>query len=105
MFFGQWTDAGEVHRKGMADLLLTPTVNFWPCLISQYGLDFPLLLRDMHLKVTVPLWVECKSGRGKLEPEQIAFRDHVQKSKNFYLQAHDCADVVIEWFNLFGVIR
>ena len=90
MFFGQWTDdLGVLHRKGMADLLLTPRIAIW----------------TDNLKVTVPLWVECKSGSGELEPDQILFRDFVLRGGAYYLEAHDCADVVIQWFSEFGVVR
>jgi hypothetical protein len=100
MFMGQWTDElGEVHRKGMADLLLTPRVNLARVLKQAGG----VLLGNFW--IPVPLWVECKSGSGELEPEQQLFRNYVIACGSFYLEAHDCADVVIQWFDEHGVTR
>jgi hypothetical protein len=109
MFFGQWNDdLGIVHRKGMADLLLTPRIAVWPALQEgnpKWLMPVETAPFDIRLRVTVPLWVECKSGSGELDPEQIAFRDHVVKSGAYYLEAHDCADVVLEWFEFYWVLR
>lgn len=98
MFIGQWTDGyGTIHRCGMPDLLLQPRVNFWR-IVTQGN---PGLSSD--LKVTVPLWVECKSGSGVLGLNQRAFRDYVVESGAYYLEAHDSADIVVRWFENFGV--
>lgn len=88
MFMGQWTDDdGTAYRKGMADLLLSPKVPIGEQLVA------------------VPLWVECKSGSGRLSPEQKAFRDHVTRNGAFFIEARDCATAVIEWFRARGVSR
>jgi hypothetical protein len=93
MFMGQWKDEnGETHRQGMADLLLTPRI---PVVTATVG----------RVLMSVPLWVECKSGSGKLEPEQKLFRDDVTKAGAFYIEAHDSAQAVIDWFTIFGVSR
>lgn len=100
MFFGGWTDdLGVLHHSGMSDLLLMPRVSV-SSVIAPY-----IPNHDTRLMITVPLWVECKAGTGKLRIEQRAFRDYVLKSGAFFLEAHDCADVVIDWFRKFKVER
>jgi hypothetical protein len=91
MFFGQWRDqSGIQHKRGMADLLLTPRIR---------------LQTSPPTRVCVPLWVECKSGTGELRADQILFRDDVIDSGAFYIEAHDSADAVIQWFNEQGVSK
>jgi hypothetical protein len=86
MFVGQWRDRfGTLHTSGMADLLLTP-------FISQAG-------------CVTALWVECKSGTGKLTLEQQLFRDDVQKAGAYWLQVRDSADQVLQWFDDFNVVK
>ena len=110
MFVGDWTDdLGVTHTKGKADLLMTPRVDVWRALSRDpafSGLIAPINQRlDIRLVIAVPLWVECKSGSGKLEAEQKLFRDHVTKAGNFYIEAHDSADPLIEWFRQMAVRR
>lgn len=107
MFFGSWTDdLGVLHHSGMADLLLQPRISISKIITESIpGLLPAVPNHDSHFKITVPLWVECKSGTGKLREDQIAFRDYVVKGGAFFLEAHDCADSVIDWFDAFGVTR
>jgi hypothetical protein len=92
MFIGQWHDSnGVLHRAGMADLLLTPRIR----LEDSQGDDW----------VTTVLWVECKSGTGKLNAEQEMFRDDVTEAGAFYIECRDSADSVIRWFEAYDVRR
>ena len=111
MFMGAWHDAtGQVHHRGMADLLLTPQVP-----LSRFTPPTALVHIPMNHnttggmpadpRVTVVLWVECKSGRGALEAEQKAFRTDVFNAGAFYIQAQDDADDVVAWFEKMGVRR
>lgn len=94
MFMGEWKDEnGTVRRKGMADYLLTPRIR----------IEFPTV--KFFFAPTVALWVECKSGTGELSADQILFRDYVLKSGAYYIEAHDSADAVVEWFKDHGVTR
>lgn len=110
MFMGEWTDnLGVRHTRGKADLLLTPCIDLSK-IIPKTPLAIPLNTRaDISVTgiwmLAVPLWVECKSGGGKLEAEQKLFRDHVIKAGNFYIEAHDSADALIAWFQQMGVRR
>jgi hypothetical protein len=98
MFMGAWKDRfGTIHRKGMADILLTPHVKV--AFTSPDGENFTAVYR------TIPLWVECKFGTGKLEREQILFRDDVVEAGAHYIEAHDSADAVVAWFEANGVKR
>lgn len=100
MFFGGWRDdLGVLHASGMADLLLQPRVSV-SSVIAPYVPN-----HDTQLMITVPLWVECKARTGKLRESQIAFRDYVVKYGAFFLEAHDSADAIIEWFQRFKVTR
>jgi hypothetical protein len=86
MFFGRWVDRfGEKHPGGMADLLMTPKTKWGP--------------------YAVALWVECKFGSGRLEPEQIAFRDDVTDAGAYYIEVHDSAEPLIALFDDWGVNR
>jgi hypothetical protein len=101
MFMGQWKDKlGVVHYKGIADLLLTPTITR-----LAHGDGKIRMYTQLPFPVTVALWCECKSGGGRLKPEQIDFRDDVTDAGAFWIQARDSADVVIDWFDHYGVRR
>jgi hypothetical protein len=92
MFIGKWKDRfGVEHNGGMTDLLLTPK-------IMLLGPIDPVFC-------VVPLWVECKFGSGRLEPEQKLFREDVLERGAFYLEIHDGPDALIEWFKMKGVRR
>lgn len=95
MFMGQWHDSnGVLHRAGMADLLLTPAIN-----LNDYSSDLAPQL------VAMALWVECKSGSGRLSAEQEMFRDDVTEAGAFYIECRDSADSVIRWFEAYDVRR
>lgn len=92
-FVGEWTDASGVkHRKGMADLLLQPTINM-------------KLITDIKIECTVviPLWVECKANSGKMEAEQEAFRDWVESIGAWHLCVTDSCEELMELFEQCGV--
>jgi hypothetical protein len=86
MFFGQWTDNfGKIHRAGKADLLARPRVRH------------DLALAQVH--ISVPLWIECKSGASRLTPDQIAFKNWVESNGDSYLLLHDDVRPLIAWFD------
>jgi hypothetical protein len=94
VFIGKWKDRnGEEHNGGMADLLLTPSIDFTVSPSIAIG------------TVTVPLWAECKFGQGRLSPEQKLFRDDVIAIGAYYLEIHDSAEQLIQWFKDHGVER
>lgn len=100
MFMGAWKDAlGVPHYKGMADVLLTPKIKVLTRSIRNG------LLTEESFVYAVALWVECKSGTGELRKEQVEFRNDVLAAGAFYIEAHDSADAVIEWFKQMGVAR
>ena len=94
MFMGEWTDhLGVKRRKGMADLLTMPSIE-----TKSFGTVGPV-------KITVPLWIECKSGSGRMTQDQKDFKEFVEKAGAYHICAHDSADEVIEWFKARGVRR
>lgn len=96
MFMGKWTDDNGIeHYGGMADLLLQPTIEV-VCLCND---------SQTCMTVTVPLWVECKAGKGALSKDQRAFRDWVTSNGAGYLELRDSADALLDWFKLRKVER
>jgi hypothetical protein len=92
MFVGQWRDkTGKLYYGGMADLLLTPML----CFEDATGCP----------RIAVALWVECKSGAGRLNPNQQAFKEDVEEAGAFYIECRDSADSVIRWFEAYDVRR
>jgi hypothetical protein len=92
MFIGQWTDDnGTVHYKGMADLLARPKIEVH----MPHALD-PAI-------VTVPLWIECKSGDDKLSADQEAFRHHVTNNGEFHITIKDDLRPLMQWFDEHGL--
>lgn len=92
MFIGAWTDSyGKIHRAGRADLLARPRICFENALAKIY--------------ISVPLWIECKSGDGKMTPEQHAFRHWVESNGDTYLLVHDDVRPLIAWFDEHGVTK
>jgi hypothetical protein len=90
MYMGQWDDMlGEHHFGGMCDVLLTP------CITRAHGMTFG--------RFQVALWIECKSGEGRLSKEQVAFRDHVLQTGGYWLECRDSAEALLAWFREFGV--
>lgn len=93
MFIGQWTDAfGKIHRAGKPDLLARPKI-----------LPFPKSIPDFRM--AVPLWIECKSGEGRMKPEQMAFKNWVEQNGDTYLLIHDDVRPLLVWFEEHGVER
>ena len=92
MAMGQWRDRfGILHTRGKADLLITPCI-YVPGPIH-------------HVPICIVLWCECKSGTGRLKPDQILFRDDVLDAGAFYLQINDSAEELLRWFEAHGVKR
>lgn len=97
-YIGTWTDRfGNVHTKGMADLLTRPkiTLAFQDNRQHEEG---NLLLPLPSLRVTVPLWIECKSGTGRLTPDQKEFKAHVEWNGEHYLEVRDDMRPLMAWF-------
>lgn len=94
MYFGKWRDRfGEIHSSGMADILARPQVP-----IRFLDSDDNLNKFGADQKVTVPLWIEGKSGKGRQTPKQRLFQAHVQWNGETYLLIHDDVRPLIEWF-------
>lgn len=103
MFFGKWIDDnGTVHNSGRADVLARPRVIPFSLTGCQNSNTVNSLLAEAF-RVTVPLWIECKSGDGRLSPDQRAFRAWVEGNGDYYLLIHDDARPLIEWFETHGV--
>lgn len=100
MFFGKWTDDfGKEHNGGMADLLARPRVElnrFEDC-DCVHGCAPPTP------KITVPVWIECKSGKGRMTPDQIAFKNYVEGNGETYILLHDDMRPLTEWFESHGL--
>lgn len=98
MFIGQWKDQfGNKHNSGMADFLARPRVPATDLLDVRGSLEIGIR------RVTVPLWIEAKSGKGALSDDQIAFKSYVEGNGEFWLVIHDDVRPLIEWFELRGV--
>ena len=96
MFFGQWTDEYGVRRFGKADFLTRPRIHLPP----YFGVERPE-------RVTVPLWIECKSGDGKTnrktKADQFAFERWVTKNGDYYMRIQEDIRPLIAWFDEHGV--
>ena len=100
MFIGEWRDLqGVKRRKGMADILALPVVQF------AGPIGFAGRCPDEIQRMTTPLWVECKFGTGRLGDDQEAFRDWVQATGGDWLLAHNSTEPLEEWFRNFGVTK
>lgn len=97
MVVGAWRDKlGEVHTRGMADLLLQPQIEV------VWNDSSPRVL----IRVCVPLWVECKYGSGTLTKDQKVFRDYVvERGAHHLAVADDPVNEVLRWFADHGVER
>jgi hypothetical protein len=93
IFVGQWKDNfGTVHRSGRADLLARPRI-----LISM-GVG------PVHeCYQSVPLWIECKSGEGRMSADQIEFKNYVESNGDAFLLLHDDVRPLLAWFDEHGV--
>lgn len=97
MAMGSWIDStGKEHTAGMADLLAQPNIRF---ILAEAGSKSPFIA------VTVPLWIECKAGKGQLSSDQRDFREYVLEIGAHYLLLRDCADELFAWFKEHGVKR
>lgn len=116
MFFGQWKDRfGTIHYRGMPDILARPRFNGRHALFAPAGIfeiDADKLEGGAHfinqlslMMVTVPLWIECKSGKGELSFEQEAFRADAEANGEYWLHIHDDVRPLIEWFEKYEVKR
>src|SRR5208337_3346918 len=77
MFFGTWTDAlGRKRNKGKADFLARPRVRMFP---MGNGVT------QIIPYTPFPLWIECKSLKGKQTPDQAAFQQWVEANGDGYL--------------------
>src|SRR6266702_3115181 len=92
-FVGEWTDAmGVKHRKGMADILLMPRIEVRVKLDEIAG-----NARTVPLMLTAMLWVECKAGSGKMNAEQLAFREWVLSIGAAHICVTDSCEELMQW--------
>lgn len=99
---GEWTDEfGEKHSSGMADLLAQPRPTLSMEVVDTAGERMQVNWNE----VAVPLWIECKSGTGRMTDDQKNFKRFVEGAGAFHICAHDCADEVLAWFKSHGVKR
>lgn len=96
-FVGEWIDRmGVKRRKGMADLLAQPSV----CLGVLTG------KKELSTTtVTIPLWIECKAGTGKLTGDQQAFKEWVDEIGAAYLCVTDSCEELLNFFKHYDLRR
>lgn len=100
MSFGKWIDDnGETHTKGRADILARPRIAH---LFDIHPLDTKIFGTAIA-KVSVPLWIECKSGKGTMSHDQRAFQKWVTDNGDYFLTIHDDVRPLIEWLEEHGV--
>jgi hypothetical protein len=102
MFFGTWVDyRGKKHNKGKADFLVRPRIEnkcpHWPPGFSPTDPTPP--------RVSVPLWIECKSLKGKQTLDQAAFQQWVERNGDGYLLLREDVRPLIAWFDAHGVVK
>ena len=103
MITGGWRDRnGEHHTGGMPDFLLTPKVNVSKLVEVDDGNDAPMFAK---IEYTLPLWVECKAGKDRLSPAQVAFRDDVLAQGGHWLLVKDGPEALLDWLKEHGVRR
>jgi hypothetical protein len=96
MYFGKWIDnQGDVHTGGRADILARPKLPMRAILLNgeHWPADF----------VSVPLWIECKSGSGSQRREQREFQAWVTSNGDYYLLIRDDVNPLLEWLKARGV--
>src|SRR5271166_5483893 len=92
MFFGTWVDGfGRKRNKGKADFLARPRI-----VVDWFAT--PEVLR-----VSFPLWIECKSLKGKQTPDQAAFQQWVEANGDGYLLLREDVRPLLAWFEAHGV--
>jgi hypothetical protein len=94
MFFGTWVDGfGRKRNKGKADFLARPRVN---AIVLSFG-------NSVATNISVPLWIECKSLKGKQTPDQAAFQQWVERNGDAYLLLREDVRPLVAWFDAHGV--
>jgi len=53
----------------------------------------------------VPLWIECKSLKGKQTPDQAAFQQWVEANGDGYLLLREDVRPLLAWFDTHGVAK
>lgn len=97
-FVGSWFDRfGQEHYGGMPDVLVTPTV-----LIEIPGVDGQ---PRIQIFTQLALWVEAKSGTGKLSEKQELFRQNVLATGGEWLLCRDSAEELLRWFSAHKLVR
>lgn len=112
MYFGKWIDdEGKVHASGRADILARPKIQvrhpsatvMLTTMVKELHPDADLDLSNW--KISIPLWIECKSGKGKLTPDQVAFRHWVVSNGDAWLLIHDDINPLIDWLKSHNVSK
>jgi hypothetical protein len=101
MFFGTWVDhLGKKHNKGKADFLARPRV------VVNYQIKSVGMNRlDIGNFVPLPLWIECKSLKGRQTPDQFAFQQWVERNGDGYLLLREDVRPLLGWFDAHGVVK
>lgn len=118
MFFGTWTDfSGKLTRrvgkritnvwnKGKADFLARPRIDIPEI---RDGIETALGkvagITATKRCISVPLWIECKSDKGKQTPDQAAFQRWVESNGDAYLLLREDVRPLIAWFDEHGVVK
>lgn len=93
MFFGTWVDGfGRKRNKGKADFLARPRVTYAKGVADVKPTPFPL-------------WIECKSLKGKQTPDQAAFQQWVTRNGDGYLLLREDVRPLLAWFEEHGVVK
>lgn len=95
LYFGEWKDSsGELHRKGKPDILARPRIP-----------QPPRGLADEHPArfITTPLWIECKSGKGRMSTDQIQFKNWVESNGDSFILIHDDVRPLLLWLEMMNV--
>jgi len=106
MYFGKWVDDnGMVHTSGRADILARPKITIaipWPAdyVYREGEVRTPL---PPSVVVSVPLWIECKSGAKKASAEQRFFAAWVKSNGDHYLLIRDDTRPLEAWLQAHGV--
>jgi len=109
IFIGQWTDnCGQIHRAGKADFLARPRISIAPemldCrdgIVTPYGTVAGVTVTKR--RVSIPLWIECKSLTGRASTEQLFFKKYVEANGDAYLLLREDVRPLIAWFDAHGV--
>src|SRR6185312_14927874 len=96
-------------RPGMADLLALPVQEYCPGCGARPAPLVPGWSKTKCCGRTtdeahVPLWIECKAGRGVQSDAQKEFQREVEQQGHVYLLARS-SDDVLGWLRRDGVTR